>query len=108
MEFRKQRNNEILECDDFYISYNPATDDESYPEGALANLLGNMVGLPNKGPETALCIDGEFYILKGDWRQEYALIAPQGKEACLDFYIAHMAEHNSPWSDSLPRPALHS
>lgn len=99
MKFRNAGRNYILNGDGFYISYNPATDTAS-PEMILCELFARIAGMPHQA-ETSLCADGKFYILFGDWREEYEALAPQGLDACMLFY-KQMAEHISPWSDPLP------
>lgn len=78
--------NEVRQFEGFYVSFNP---DPEWGGG---------------GPETALCV-GESYpsnlnhylILSGDWREEYAQIAPQGLKACMKFYFEHRDLSNE-WS----------
>lgn len=53
---------------------------------------------PPEGPETALCIDDVWYILKGDFRPQYLEAYPKGKEACLEVYNKNKAEFRSKFS----------
>lgn len=82
--------NEVLDCGGFYVSYNPN------PGGALGSSLGSDDG----GPETALCKNGNFRILNGDFRDDYERLAADGFDACLSFYEANRDEHGSSWSDA--------
>lgn len=81
--------NYILECDGFYISYNP---DPS------ASIFGTSFASDDSGPETALCGDGAFHILNGDYRSQYEKLAAQGWEACKQFYDQQSAHAGSSWS----------
>lgn len=43
---------------------------------------------PERGePETALVIGDRYFILLGDWRNDYEKIAHLGKDKCLEFYL---------------------
>jgi hypothetical protein len=66
---------------DFYISYNP-----------------NPFASDDGGPETALCKDGEYYILNGDFRETYEHLILQGFDACKGFYDQQSAFADSSWS----------
>jgi len=82
---KTRRGNYVLgKKNEFWISYNPAP--AFYGE-----------------PETALCFPGNdglttFWILKGDWRDEYARIVDKGLEACKKFYNSQEKEHRAPFS----------
>lgn len=78
-EFVSNGGNFVLRRPDFYISYNPSP-------GLIS------------GPETALVIDDEFYILSGDWRDEYYPLAFKGKEACLSFFREKAPDFFNFWS----------
>ena len=69
--------NVVARGDGFVVSFNPETD---------------------VGAETALCKDGEYFILLGDFRKQYAKLIPRGFAACKAFYDASDAERSS-WSD---------
>lgn len=86
-----------LEADGWYISYNGDT--RNTP-------LKLMWG--DEPKETALVNKtvGKYYILNGDWRKEYEAIFDKGFDACMQFYIKHMKQHGSSWSDELPRKRL--
>ena len=72
--------NEVIEGDDFYISYNPYTD---------------------KGKETALCNGSKFYILLGDYRKQYRKEVKNGYMACKKLFtrLAKEGAEKSPWSN---------
>ena len=82
--------NYILEMEDFHISYNPC------PWGGIS-LFASDTG----GAETVLCRDREYYILNGDFRSEYAELAPLGFTACFKFYKQHREMHDSSWSNHI-------
>ena len=79
--------NMILHGDGFYISY--AT-------GAGLGRIGLFTG-DNSSDETALVIDGEYYILNGDFRKDYEKLVEEGAEACLSFFKKR--DNVSSWSD---------
>ena len=81
--------NYVLEGDGFYISYNPDLN---------ASYFGSSFGSDNGGPETALCRDGNFYILNGDWRKQYEKLVPLGWDPCKQFYNQQSAHAESSWS----------
>lgn len=61
MEWKKTHGtNEILDFDDWYVSFN---DNLCFDISFFRSDTG--------GAETALCIDGQFMILNGDFRKEY-------------------------------------
>ena len=74
-------NRMTLECEEFHISYN------GRPEISVDHV-----------EETALCKDGSYYILNGDFRKEYDDLFDQGFEACKAFYDSKKAEFNSIWT----------
>lgn len=82
-----------LEGSDFSLSYQPAK---------------NVTGPDDPNGETALIFQDDaklfgrtYWILKGDWREAYAEIAPQGLKALQAFYKAH-DKHRSKWSEDKP------
>jgi len=85
--------NYILEADDFYISYAPNA-------GSGISFFGSDDG----DVETALVkknrdARGTFYILNGDWREDYERLLPEGFDACKRFYEEKKDEHRSSWSE---------
>ena len=81
--------NYILEGDGFYVSYNPDPG---------ASLMGALFGSDDGGPETALCRQGEFLVLNGDYRQSYEKLVSLGYEECKKFYDQQAAHAESSWS----------
>jgi len=94
---------EQFKYDNFIISY---TDDrEVSPFDTLGTLLG-IIKPDNLGrPETAIVVPNEdrsmghdYYILYGDWRNEYNVVAHRGLDACMSLFHKHI-EHISDTSD---------
>lgn len=87
-------NNEILDFDSYYISYNvmPCSDIPFFASD-------------NGCAETALCTEGDeiefrkFYVLNGDFRTEYEELGPKGFVACKEFFDSKRKEFGSSWSD---------
>lgn len=73
--------NHLCERKNFKISFSPNT--------------ANMGVWSGTGPETALIVDGVYYILDGDFRKEY-----EGKTLAeaVQFFNDN-AEHKSRWSN---------
>ena len=69
--------NEVIEHDWGYISYNPNTD---------------------QGAETAIVIEGKFYILLGKWDE--LLEKDLTKETAMEIFTLS-EDSKSPWSNSL-------
>lgn len=94
MEWKKINYNFILDGDGFFISYLPNS----------AN-VGGMGGLfaGDTMQETAIVVKkdsgNKYYILNGDWRKHYELLAPQGLEACMTLFNSEKEEHSSSWSN---------
>lgn len=82
--------NDVLQCDGFFISYNPS------PGMGFSVFAGD-----DGSSETAIVADGKFYILNGDFREEYAALCEQGLAACMQFF-ASKPELVSSWSDKAP------
>ena len=92
VEWKKGKNNYILEGDGFYISYNSAPWGGVFP----------MFAADNNSDETALCIEkGDQilgYILNGDFRKDYEQVVNQGLNACMEIYKKYKKKYNSSWS----------
>lgn len=73
--------------DEFYVSYNPSP-------GCGISMWASDGG----SDETALCKDGDFWILNGDFREEYENLIDQGFDACFVFYESKAKEFNSSWT----------
>lgn len=84
--------NLILECGEFFISFNTG-------HGLLSRTL--MFAQDGAGGETAICRNDrrQYLILNGDWREDYARLAPEGWAACVAFYDSKKDEHRSSWSE---------
>lgn len=84
--------NEILNGDDFYISYqaNPS------PLGI------SIFRSDNSSVETAIVDkndpENQYRILNGDFRKDYVKLVPKGLKACVKFYDKMKADHKSSWS----------
>lgn len=81
--------NYMLQGDGFYISYNP----------------GEYGGMPffdadNSSDETAICKDGRYFILNGDFRREYEKVVDKGIDACMKIFKKNRALKSS-WSNDL-------
>jgi len=84
------KGNEIMDCGDFYISYNREP------------LKGTILASDDESDETALSKDGNYYILNGDFRETYReLLHPGGWEECFEYYKILKEEFGSSWSSSL-------
>lgn len=83
--------NYILQGDGFYISFNPDPNSSHF---------GAMFGSDNGDSETALCKDGAYHILNGDYRVQYEKLMPGGWIACKKFYNQQSAHADSSWSQS--------
>lgn len=88
--------NEIVEGDGFYISFNPNT----------SKLGISFKGDNNGCCETALVVprenkpsESDFFILNGDYRESYAELIPKGLGECLKFFDRMKANHRSSWSN---------
>lgn len=95
-------NNEVLQGDNFYISYNPSTGTELMAGTftSVANSLGSILGKSFKdGEETALKdSSGQWYILQGDYRKEYEKVFSKGEKACISVFRKYEKVARSEWS----------
>ena len=94
-KFEKNKNggNEILKIDDTcFVSFN------SRPDSGLSMFAADELGTP----ETALVIDRKFFILNGDFREEYIAAAPGGVEACIAVYQRYPDKKSTWTTDSEP------
>lgn len=99
MEWTKNKYNEYVKGDGFFVSYNP--NPNLNPTNALYNALGASVGIETKREETALVVPGgkpKWRILNGDFRKEYEEAIPLGLDACIAVYEENKAQHRSDWS----------
>lgn len=110
--------NEVLSLNGFYISYNPKSsiDKEEMRKQALLNGVLNVIELLDRLPEgfldgdrkeeTALCRNGEFYILNGDYRKEYIEALKKSDndfEYCLYSVFGVNNKDKSTWSGEIGR-----
>ena len=80
--------NIMLKGDGFHISYNKDTDE-----------LGEFLR-GDAHQETALVKDGKYYILNGDWREDYEKLLIHGFEVCKKFFDKNNIGNNtSTWSN---------
>jgi len=95
--------NEILDGDEFYISFN----ENKYNSVVLAPFYTALTTLTGDdrfmkiSEETALCVDGKYYILRGDFRKEYEELVPKGLDACIKFYKKNKKKYQSIWSTDM-------
>lgn len=82
--------NLILHGDNFYISF--------LQQGNAGKILPGIFDSDNGSAETALCVDGCYYILNGDFRKEYEAVIDKGLVACMQIFKAH-PEAKSSWSN---------
>jgi|SRR5690606_17634824 len=80
--------NYVADGDGFWVSFNPDT-------GAMGIPCFN--GDNGGCAETAICHNGNFYILNGDFRAELEPLIPKGVEACIAFYRENQQARSS-WS----------
>ena len=78
--------NLVLEGKGFALSYNPDT-----------SFLGIFASDEGGSDETALIKEDTYYILNGDFREEYEAVFEQGFDACLAVFKAHPDKVSS-WS----------
>lgn len=83
-------NNSILEGDGFFISFLPANN-------GLNQLMPGFAS-DDGSDETAIIKDGNYYILNGDFREQYLMLVPHGFEKCLAFYNENINKQSS-WAD---------
>ena len=90
--------NQILEKETFAISYRK--------DFAASSLLLDIFAPDRMSDETALVVlcdssivGKEFFILNGDFRQQYADLAEVGLSACLKFFLSQ-GEYISSWGNS--------
>jgi hypothetical protein len=84
--------NQLMKVDDsLYVSFN------SRPGGDLSFFGGD-----SDEPETALVIDGKYFILNGDFREEYRKAAEGGIEAMMAVFTSNPDKHSTWTTDSDP------
>lgn len=73
-------NREIIQGKGFWISYAQA-------------------GSGPTGDETALCNGSTFYILNGNWLEDYRPLVKKGYKECKKFFDEHAGKYINFWSD---------
>lgn len=58
-----------------------------------------IAGSGPTGDETALVHKNNYYILNGDWREEYRPLVKKGYKACKALFDANKDEHLNFWSN---------
>lgn len=101
---RGPKGNLILECDEFFISYQADTSTLHSPaDMVIASILGvnnEFTGDYGGCDETALCAnDGTYFVLNGDFREQFAEVFDDGFSACFALYQQLAVDHRSSWSD---------
>lgn len=87
---RTKRGNLVLDgCEGFYVSFIPG---HFNPSGISLFKSDTPAG------ETALVKDGNFYILNGDHREQYLMLAKLGFDKCKEYFNNHKDQMSS-WSD---------
>lgn len=104
MKWEKIINNEILQFDGYYISYNPDTQKDHLGMTGIANMMASLVDPDlsfKDGEETALYNEktSVWYILEGDFRKEYE--ACNSFEECLEVYKNNIDKRSNWSSDDL-------
>ena len=84
--------NYVARGDGFYVSFNPNT-----AAIAITFFQGDDGGCA----ETAICHEGKFYVLNGDFRTDLEPLIPQGAEACIAFYRENQHARSSWATDEL-------
>ena len=97
-KFNCERENTVLEGKGFYISYQPRGGDLSVGDGfGETALVKEMPGrkkffgkyIPNR----------KFYILNGNWLEDYKRIILKGFGECFKFYKSKEKEFKNFWGD---------
>jgi hypothetical protein len=58
-----------------------------------------VAGSGPTGDETALVKGNKFYILNGDWTEEYRPLVKKGYKTCKKFFDSKKDEYENFWSD---------
>lgn len=88
---KTQRKNEVLMLEGgAYVSFRPGNVEDSA-----------VLAADGRSAETAVCVDDEYYILNGDFRQEMLEAAQEGGlDACMAVYSRLRGDHISTWDTS--------
>lgn len=85
------RGNLVLRGDCFYVSYNAFRD----PLSLVLAKFG--LGPETDKGETALVVGDSYFILNGDFRQEYEA-AMLSVESAMEVYLRNRSQHGSCWT----------
>lgn len=112
-EWKLNNGNEVLIGDGFYISYNPDCSSSATMKqiNSLGHEMGKLIGEiieKRPGSETALVhindinsnFDRTYFILNGDFRDQYFDLFDKGFEACHKFFESK-PEFHSGWSTKI-------
>jgi hypothetical protein len=90
--------------EEFKEVFNPTTgtrNKQAYYNDFIVSFLPSHdcgMGPETDDGETALIINGKYYILNGDWTLAYSEIASQGADACLAFFHSKEPMFGSSWT----------
>ncbi len=74
------------------------------PRQQLSGVFGlSIFNCETSQGETAICVyephsNKGYYMLNGDWRDDYEKLIDKGLDACLEFYESKKDEFGSSWS----------
>lgn len=82
--------NTVIPTEWGYISYTPSTDQDEFGQ-ALRDFYTLLSGSPETDrEETAICANGKFYILCGDWRD---VLRGKTLKECLEIFRSNPDRH---------------
>ncbi len=90
------------EIKEVYNSEMGVTNKQATYDGFMISFLpwhDKGMGPESKDGETALYYNGKYLILNGDWMLTYAELAPNGLEACIEFFKSKADMFQSSWSN---------
>lgn len=87
--------NSILWGDGFYVSYLSDTSNIS----GFGSLFAGDGGMDETAIVVKIGDKTNYYILNGDWRNQYENAVSDGLEACMNIFRKNNKEYGSGWSD---------
>jgi len=84
------RGNYVLNGSNFHISYSDVV------RNGICGI--SFFASDDRSNETALCKNGKYYILNGDFRKDYEKLINKGFNACYKFYLSKKNKYDSSWS----------